>query len=204
MNLQGLFSTPAAGPLLRALLVLVLGTWLATHYLEAYARLMLGVIEHALAFWSPQFEVVDLQVVSRGRDTVIEAAMQVRQHVLFYGRVIPAGGIVNTSTLAGHMLVHVVLLATLLTAWPARSFKEWLLRLLAGLPALVALAWLDAPLLMTGSMHALLLEHLAPETLPIARFVLAMQFIENGGRYLLILLVGLALIQLVRRLTPQS
>lgn len=191
-------------PVIRALLALSVSLGLASFCLEEYASMLLRVIEHALAFWSPEFRVLDIQVLSKGRDTVIEAVLLVREYFVFYGRVIPAGGTINTSTLAGHMLVHVVLLTTLLAAWPASSLRSYLARLLLALPALVLLAWLDVPLIMTGSMHALILESLAPESLPTARFVLAMQFLENGGRYLLILLLGSAVILVSSKLCRQS
>lgn len=188
----------------RALAALVISLGLAGYFLTEYATLMLPVIRHALAWWSPQFDVLDVQVISKGRDTVIEAVLQTREHFLFYGRVIPAGGIINTSTLAGHMLVHVVLLTVVLSAWPAGSAISWLARLVAVAPALILLAWMDVPLIMTGSMHALILEHLAPESLSSARLVLAMQFLENGGRYVLILAIGSAIILLARLVSRQS
>lgn len=188
----------------RALAALVISLGLAGYFLMEYATLMLPVIRHALAWWSPQFDVLDVQVISKGRDTVIEAVLQTREHFLFFGRVIPAGGIINTSTLAGHMLVHVVLLAVVLSAWPAGSAMSWLARLVAVPPALILLAWVDVPIIMTGSMHALILEHLAPESLSSARLVLAMQFLENGGRYMLILLAGSVIILLGRLASRQS
>lgn len=188
----------------RALAALVISLGLAGYFLMEYATLMLPVIRHALAWWSPQFDVLDVQVISKGRDTVIEAVLQTREHFLFYGRVIPAGGTINTSTLAGHMLVHVALLAVLLSAWSAGSAMAWLARLVAVVPALILLAWVDVPLIMTGSMHALILEHLAPESLSSARLVLAMQFLENGGRYVLILAISSAIIVLGRLVSRQS
>lgn len=188
----------------RAFAALITGLGLAGCFLEEYATLMLPVIRHALAWWSPQFDVLDVQVIGQGRDTVIEAAMLTREHFLFYGRVIPAGGVINTSTLAGHMLVHVALLAVVLSAWPAGSAMAWLARLVAVGPALIVLAWADVPIIMTGSMHALILEQLAPESLSSARLVLAMQFLENGGRYVLILATGSAIILLCRLVSRQS
>lgn len=187
-----------------ALPTLLASLGLAGFFLTEYATWMLPVVRHALGWWSPQFDVLDVQVLSRGVDTVIEAALMTREHFVFYGHVIPSGGIITTSTLAGHMLVHVVLLTVFLAAWPARLRLEWVLRLAAAIPALFMLAWIDVPLIMTGSMHALILENVAPTSLSTARLVLAMEFLENGGRYVLILLTGCLVVFLCRKAVRQS
>ena len=186
---------PEAMPCLPcALGVLLLVTLLALRYLPAYAAMMLGVIEHALAFWAPQFQVLDVAVTSRGGDTVVEAQLLARQYFIFYGQVVPDGWTISASTLAGHLLLHAAVLLTLLAGWPAATPSLRLARLVAALPMLLLLAWLDLPLVLVGSVHALMLQSLAPASLSTAAFVLAMQFLENGGRVVLVLLLAWAVI----------
>lgn len=103
-----------------------------------------------------------------------------------------------------HMLLPVVLLYTVLGAWPQPDWRRRMVVMLAGVPgALLALA-LTAPFLLAGKIEMLLLERAAAMGVPRAEPGLLrwMLFTEGGGRWLLAIVLALVIIVAIDVVMP--
>ena len=103
-----------------------------------------------------------------------------------------------------HMLLPVVLLYTVLGAWPQPDWRRRMVVMLAGVPgALVTLA-LTTPFLLAGKIEMLLLERAAAMGVPRAEPGLLrwMLFTEGGGRWLLAIVLALVIIVAIDVVMP--
>ena len=103
-----------------------------------------------------------------------------------------------------HMLLPVVLMYTVLAAWPQPDWRRRTVVMLAGVPgALLALA-LTTPFLMAGKIEMLLLERAAAMGVPRAEPGLLrwMLFTEGGGRWLLAIVLALVIIVAIDLVMP--
>jgi hypothetical protein len=119
------------------------------------------------------------------------------------GVVIPAGTRLDWfSTSVDHTLVPILLFLTALLSWPATSTREWGLRLLAALPALIWVLLLSAPILLIGRVQmwvtGLAVRNGAAFQEP--ALVTFMIFMESGGRWLVPLGAAAACIALGQRI----
>jgi hypothetical protein len=95
-----------------------------------------------------------------------------------------------------HTLVPVVLLLTGVLAWPLRTLRELGVRLLLGVPALLAVIVLSAPVLLIGQVQLTLMQ-LATRAGAASHepwMVTLMIFMESGGRWLLPIAAAVACI----------
>ena len=114
------------------------------------------------------------------------------------------GAEVKAAIYLEHTLLPVVLLYTVLGAWPQPDWRRRMVVMLAGVPgALLALA-LTAPFLLAGKIEMLLQERAAAAGVPRAEPAILrwMLFTEGGGRWLLAIVLALVIIAVVDIMMP--
>ena len=114
------------------------------------------------------------------------------------------GAEVKAAIYLEHTLLPVVLLYTVLGAWPQPDWRRRMVVMLAGVPgALLALA-LTAPFLLAGKIEMLLQERAAAAGVPRAEPAILrwMLFTEGGGRWLLAIVLALIIIAVVDIMMP--
>lgn len=125
------------------------------------------------------------------------------KHPLKVGsNMIPIGASFSASTLIGHSAQNFLLLFLLIT-WVGRpAIKSLLLRLLAAIPAWIAIEMLDTPLVLLGSVFNLLFFNLAPDE---TNFLVTWSKIqESGGRFAFALFAGLVVIAMESRFSVKT
>jgi hypothetical protein len=123
------------------------------------------------------------------------------------GTIIPPGTRLDWfSTSLDHTLVPILLFFTALLSWPTTSAREWGLRVLTGLPALLVVLLLSAPILLIGRVQMWLTELAVRNGAPFHEpaWVTFMIFMESGGRWLLPLVAAVACISAGRTLSGVS
>jgi len=123
------------------------------------------------------------------------------------GTIIPPGARLDWfSTSVDHTLVPILLFLTALLSWPTTGTREWGLRVLTGLPALIVVLLLSAPILLIGRVQMWVTE-LAVRNGAVFQepaLVTFMIFMESGGRWLLPLVAAIACISAGRTLSSVS
>lgn len=153
------------------------------------------VVEPLSASYSPRVRLADVD----GELSFEMLATLVEPLRLAAGKSIPAGVKFPSSTHVTHSAVPLIILFTVLFAWPVDRWMQRLKLFLVGLPAAVLLFGLTTPfqlagLFEVGVQDALLTLGETPQPSWILRWML---FNEGGGRWLLPILVAFVCIILV-------
>jgi hypothetical protein len=197
--------TPASAPVtrrfaLRLLLAWGLLTGLAYAFGEHYGRLVIPVYREAVSVLAPEYRIHALELREQGGQRYFSLQVYTREGIR-KGEVTLRPGIgLSSQTLLGHALQHPILIFGLLLAWPVAGLARRALLLLLGVPALVVVEFLDVPLVLLGSLEDLILANVAPELLEDSPRVLAMHFMNTGGRLALAVAAALLAIAAVRLL----
>lgn len=103
-----------------------------------------------------------------------------------------------------HILLPVVLLYTVLGAWPQPDGRQRIVVMLAGVPAALLALALTTPFLLAGKIEVLLQERAAAAGVPRAEpgILRWMLFTEGGGRCLLAIVLALLIIAVVDVMLP--
>ena len=103
-----------------------------------------------------------------------------------------------------HMLLPVVLLYTVLGAWPQPDGRRRIVVMLAGVPGALLAVALTTPFLLAGKIEMLLLERSAAMGVPRAEpgILRWMLFTEGGGRWLLAIVLAFVILIMVDILMP--
>lgn len=158
---------------------------------DDYTRFWFPEYRWVLGWALPEFEVEDLTLAIVQGDTVVRAKLTAI-HVFYLGdREVPRGTEIVCSTLAGHAVLHPLLMIPLWLAWPGFSPACRLAVPILALPGWAAIEALDIPLILAGSAWDLLLFQLAPNELPHSPMVAWMHFMNGGGRSALSLAIGM-------------
>lgn len=188
--------------LLRLVLVLVpvyLGLLLLSlKFGSRYLELLLPLYRWELAQLAPDYAVRSLDLARLHGEEVVALTVRVARYLVVEGRVLPPGGDINASTLAGNALQHPIVIFSLLLSWPRIALARRPVLILLGLPLLLLVELVDVPLVLLGSIRDLLLANLAPGTYSL--LVGWMNFLNGGGRLALSLAAALIAIAAYRRL----
>jgi hypothetical protein len=106
---------------------------------------------------------------------------------------IPAGETIWAATLQAHLHNHLILVMSLLAAWPAPTIRRRCRLLLAGLVAAVASTSLDLPFALAGLALGEIYAGFEPGLLKTDALVRYFDFLQAGGR-LLLPIVGAGLV----------
>jgi hypothetical protein len=100
---------------------------------------------------------------------------------------LPPGTLLTAGSHVIHTMVPMVILFTVLIAWPVKRIKERVIVLLLGLPMVYIVLGLTTPQLLAGRIAIKIFEYKAREGIvPPEPFIIQwMIFVESGGRWLL-------------------
>lgn len=156
-----------------------------------YVRFLLPLYQWEISHLTQEYTIQSLVLGDSRGEEVVAFSLLTRYFVLG-NQVIQPGMSISCSTLLGHALQHLLLILSLVIAWPAPSWSQRLLRLVCALPFLLVVEMLDIPLVLMGSVEDLILANVAPGTDSIV--VDWMNFMNGGGRLALSLAGGIAAI----------
>lgn len=156
---------------------------------------LLPTYRWAIGAIDDHFRILHLGLAFQGADAVIRLDVTLQRPLLIGGHLVMPDprGHAHVTTLSGHALQPMVILAAGLFAWPARGWLEWLLRIGCGL----ALGWLlaaaDVPSVLTAELWSLFVDRYAPG-MPVPLMAWK-DFLQGGGRWALACAVaGMAII----------
>lgn len=164
---------------------------------DHYGRAVVPLYQHAVGWLAPEYHLERLDLKRQGAQRYFELRVVTARPISKGDAQVPAGVGASSSTLLGHALQHVILLYGLLLAWPVARWWQRALLLALGVPSLLVVELVDVPIVLVGSIEDLVLANLAPELLADSPRVLAMHFMNTGGRLALSLAVALLTIAAV-------
>jgi len=161
-----------------------------------YGQLLLPLFRWELAAFFPDYREIHLDLGGQGTEiyftlrSVLAAPCRVGLTLL------PSGTVLTGSTLLGHALQHPVIILTMAaTVWLCHRESAGRL-VVCSLLFLLAVELLDVPLVLIGSIEALLFERFAPAEMSRSLLVYWMHFLNEGGRLALSLTGGMLAILL--------
>lgn len=177
-----------------AVLLIATALW-GARYVEVFAPLYRWQIQNML----PDYQVDAVRVVKQmdGLDRVEINVMRTRTEIVA-GRVLYPGESVQCSTLLGYPLQHVIVMGTLLFAWPGfRGVKRLGLPVLM-IPMLVAVELIDVPVMLAGNVTAAIMESVNPQRYQFHPLILWIDSLDAGGRVALSIAAALCVVGLAR------
>lgn len=142
-----------------------------------------------------------MRIVEGDVDNVSLAGTALKSIPITPQQALPAGRTIESSITVLHALVPLVILLTIIIAWPVESSKQRIILLLLSVPALLFVSALTAPIQLLGQLeigflNAAMQYGVVREKSWILNWML---FTEGGGRWLIPLLTGVSCGGIVRR-----
>lgn len=176
-------------PFIRALLVLVicypLMIVLTYQQGEKYGEQLLPLYQLTLKVVAPEFDITNLKIIEKKQQKLFSATFVNRESRMIGGQELKAQADITSTTLLGHALQHLILIATITLCWMAYRWKNWLynlLMLLLTIPALLLTEVLDVPMVLFGAVQDLIYFYLSPDQLSRSPAVTWMHIMNGGGR----------------------
>lgn len=166
------------------------------------ARLLIPLFQIALDLMQPQISTAMAVVNVQGQWMIELRPMTLETIALFGDKVLaPFVRLDPIRTHVDHSLLPLLLLATMVCAWPAHGVRERIERLVWAVAAALALTFATVPLYLAGRFDLEVARFIANNGGGMHRrpLVEAMVFMESGGRWLLPLLLAAVCILLGRR-----
>jgi hypothetical protein len=112
---------------------------------------------------------------------------------------IPPGSLLSSGTHVVHTMVPIVILFSVLIAWPVRRIRQRVILLVLGLPTLLLVLGLTTPQLLAARVEMKIIEYKLQEGIisPEPFLIQWMIFLETGGRWLLPLVGAVACVSLL-------
>jgi hypothetical protein len=162
------------------MLVYLLLLVLTVQFGQRYVELLLPLFRWEISWCAPDYLIESLLLQDYRGEDVVALKLKLVQYSFSAGHLLPPGGEISSSTLSGHVLQHVVLMLSLLVAWPIGGIKRRIALLGIALPLMLLVEMLDVPLVLLGSIEDLVLANVAPTA---NSFLVSwMNFINGGGR----------------------
>ncbi len=198
--------TGSAGPTppelaLRLLLATMLALTLARGFGREATQALLPLIGHTLTWLDDHYRILALTVGSEAADSVIRLRATLSRPLVVGGHLVlpDPRGWAEVTTPMGRLLQPPSILLALALAWPASRWQEWPMRLLLAAPFALTAMLLDTPFIIWAGLwdlHA----HVY-ETGRFSPLLAWARLLDGGGRLLLGLLGGVAVILLTSRTT---
>lgn len=196
MNKQALLKF-AALFLLAYLALLGLSLQFGQHYVE----FLLPLYRWEIGGLSPDYRISSLALEDYRGEAVVSLTLEMVRYSVVAGHVLPPGGSISSSTLAGHALQHPLLMLSLLVAWPATRLPRRISVLVIAVLFLLLVEMLDVPFVLLGSIEDLIMANIAPDS---TSFLVAwMNFLNGGGRLALSIAAALAAVACQRFLAAR-
>ena len=152
---------------------------LSLHFGGDYVSMLLPLYRWELSQLAQDYQIQTLQLVDSHGEAVVALTLLTRYFV-FGSQVIHPDISISCSTLMGHALQHLLLMLSLVIAWPTSKLSQRILRLACALPFLLLVEMLDIPLVLLGSVKDLISANFAHGAGSLA--IDWMNFINGGGR----------------------
>lgn len=176
--------------ILRLLLIAGALVLLAHRHGTPFIEALLPAIQAEVAWLDDTYRIERLYLDQQGADRVIRIVVGLDHCVVLEG-VAHCGhplALANASTLAGHLTMPLVLLATVSLAWPCSQWRTLMLRLLTLLPASAVMLSVDVPFVLWAALWSLHVDAFAPHIL--SPLLIWSQFLQGGGRIALALILA--------------
>lgn len=171
-----------------------------------YVQLWLPFYKPLIAVLLPDYRITALTLAAQPAGHVVAVTLELTHATWIGVKLLPVGFSVSSSTLEGHALQHLVIIGSLLLAWPLDPQGGWSHRialLLLGFISLAVVEALDIPFVLAGSVTDLLMGNFAPALLDESWRVRWMNFLNGGGRLVLSVAAVLMAVAAYRRLFPR-
>lgn len=149
---------------------------------EYLLKLLLPFYSLAIDIISTELEVESISLGMQGSTKQILVVVKNPQQLNFGATSMPAGIPMQLSTLQGHALQHLIIIYSIILAWPPMFSKNKLMLLLTSVPFLLMVELIDIPFVLLGSGYDLIYSNLAPHLATSAPSIMFMDFLNGGGR----------------------
>lgn len=153
---------------------------LSIQFGQRYVKFLLPLYRSEISWCAPDYQIQSLEVKESQGEAVVALKLKLMRYTAVQGHLLTPGGEASSSTLAGHALQHVLLMASLLIAWPVASIFQRISLFFIAVPFWALVEFLDVPLVLLGSIEDLILANVAPDATSL--LVTWMNFMNGGGR----------------------
>ncbi len=155
---------------------------------ETYSRLWSDVFARQIDWLQDDFSGSTVALTRADGHGAFRFDGQVTPALTGRFRGVPAGAEVWADTLQGYAHLHLIVVFSLLCAWPAGTWRQRLKLLATGFPAVVLSTSFDIPFALSGVALSEVYAVLDPASLESDPLVIYFEFLQRGGRLLLPLL----------------
>lgn len=155
---------------------------------EYLLRILLPLYSFFINIISTELQVQSIALDNSGTTKQILTVV-INPELLHLGKSsLPAGVPIQLSTLQGHSLQHLIIIYSILLAWPPilsnnkQLATNKLKLLLISLPFVLIVEFFDVPFVLLGSAYDLIYSNLAPELVTSSLMIKFMDFLNGGGR----------------------
>ncbi len=149
---------------------------------EYLLKILLPLYSFAIDVISTELQVESISLASNGSTKQILAVVTNPSPLHVSSSVLPAGIPIQLSTLQGHSLQHFIVIYSILLAYICGIDKKKYKLLLTSIPFYLAVEFIDIPLVLLGSGYDLIYSNLAPDLISGSIQIMAMDFLNGGGR----------------------
>ena len=143
---------------------------------QQLSHAVLPLLRWELSWLMPQYKVTELHLVSIGLDMAVHTSVTTRESRIIYGHTLPAGTVLQSSTLIGHLWQPLIVMLSLVSTFALVYRISRYTLLLISIVTAGLLLMLDVPFVLIGALQNLLV----PETLSAS--IVWMNFLNGGGR----------------------
>ena len=161
---------------------------------SVYARMLLPVFAFEIALFHPEYEIVSYGTEKNPIEgNSIYYTVKITRPIVNKAGIPLYGKEVKLNTVASVLYIQPIIVFSLLLSWPALSLKERGWGLLTSVPLMAAAASIDIPVIFISQIES---------AFPIGSLseqirIMLNNFLSNGGRQFLALLVALATVGLI-------
>jgi hypothetical protein len=159
-------------------------------YGEPLLKLLLIIYHWEIGVIDDGYQILSLNIDNVAPEHTISLQVTLKKTMYLGGHFIFPNprGVANASSIVAHVWQMVVLFLAVIFAWSAERISVYGLRIVVGLPFLIAILLLDIPFTLLAALKGLIVQHLQIQTIPL--IVLWGDFLEGGGRLALGLVAG--------------
>jgi hypothetical protein len=161
---------------------------ISLHFGNGYAEFFFPLYRLELSYLAQDYQIQSLIIGENHGEQVIALTLLTKYFVISQ-HAIPSGINISCSTLVGYALQHLLLIFSLVVAWPIPTLKQKLTQVCCALPFLLLVELLDIPFMLLGSAQDLMAANFASTESSLA--IEWMNFMNGGGRQALSLFAAM-------------
>jgi hypothetical protein len=161
---------------------------ISLYFGNAYVQTLLPLYRWELNHLAQDYQLQSLVIGENHGEQVISLTLLTKYFVISQHE-IPSGISISCSTLVGYALQHLLLIFSLVVAWPTPTLKQKFIQIFCALPFLLLVELLDIPFMLLGSAQDLMAANFASSESSLA--IEWMNFMNGGGRQALSLFAAM-------------